>query len=87
MGAFIHLDSGLTIDVWPDVESDWFIGAVRELPGCASQGTTEREALESSVDALLLVLEVIQEDDPARYEHLVGRDRNWDMAIGTPGKP
>lgn len=39
----------------------WFIGSVPELPGCYSQGKTEKELLENMREAIELHLETIKE--------------------------
>jgi predicted RNase H-like HicB family nuclease len=38
-------------------EDGVFVGTVPELPGCVSQGTTEKELLENMEEAILLYLE------------------------------
>lgn len=50
-----------TIELVPDPEGGWFV-AVRELPGCMSQGDTKEEALEMIQDAMEGWLEVALED-------------------------
>jgi predicted RNase H-like HicB family nuclease len=67
----IHADTGLVLTVHED-ESGGFYVLVPALPGCGSQGETEEEALENTGDAIAVVLEVIREDDPDRYEGLLG---------------
>ncbi|MBN2389301.1 MAG: type II toxin-antitoxin system HicB family antitoxin [Anaerolineae bacterium] len=46
-----------TIELIPDPDGGWFV-AVKELPGCMSQGDTEAEALEMIRDAMEGWLEV-----------------------------
>lgn len=50
-----------TIELVPDPDGGWFV-AVKELPGCMSQGDTEEEALEMIHDALEGWLAVALED-------------------------
>ncbi len=68
---YIHAVTGLVLTVHKD-ESGGFYVLVPALPGCGSQGETEKEALRNAVDALSVVLDVIREDDPGRYEDLLG---------------
>ena len=67
---FIHRLTGLSIEVVADVGGG-FVSRVRELPGCVSQGETERDALEGLEEALMVMLEILHEDDPQGYERLV----------------
>ena len=50
-----------TIQLTPDTEGGWFV-AVRELPGCMSQGDTPEEAIEMIRDAMEGWLSVALED-------------------------
>ncbi|MDE1819994.1 MAG: type II toxin-antitoxin system HicB family antitoxin [Euryarchaeota archaeon] len=38
-------------------EDGWFVGTVRELPGCITQGKTEKQVLERMEEAILGYLE------------------------------
>ena len=42
-------------------ECGWFIGSVPALPGCYSQGKTEKELLENIKEAIELHLETLEE--------------------------
>ena len=50
-----------TIELAPDPDGGWFV-AVKELPGCMSQGDTEEEALEMIKEAMEGWIEVALED-------------------------
>ncbi len=52
--------SEFTIVVEKDIDGG-FIGSVVELPGCYSQGETEKELLENMKEAIELHLEVLEE--------------------------
>jgi predicted RNase H-like HicB family nuclease len=43
-------------------EDGWFIATVPSLPGCISQGNTEKEALENIKEAIELHLSSLAED-------------------------
>jgi antitoxin HicB len=59
-----YIDLPYTIELTPDPKEGWFV-AVRELPGCISQGDTPEEALEMIQDAMRAWIEVSLEDgDP-----------------------
>jgi len=45
-------------------EDGWFVGSVPELPGCHTQGKTEKELLERMREAIELYLEVRRSDEP-----------------------
>ena len=60
--------TGLLVGTEPD--SGGFVSYVVELPGCVSQGDTEREALANLDDAIACVLEILAEDDPERLAAL-----------------
>jgi len=68
---FIHAASGLIVRVDRD-EGGGFFALVPALPGCGSQGETIQETLENVNDALVAVLGVMQQDQPERYEELLG---------------
>lgn len=68
---FMHLLSGLTVSIERD-RTGGFFAVVPTLPGCGSQGETIREALENLDDALMGVLEVLNEDEPDRVQSLCG---------------
>lgn len=71
MGSeYVHAGTGLVLTVHE--EAGGYYALVPALPGCGSQGDTEREALDNTVDALSAVLDVIREDDPERYYDLLG---------------
>jgi predicted RNase H-like HicB family nuclease len=38
-------------------EDGWFVGSVKELPGCHTQGRTEAELMERMEEAILCCLE------------------------------
>ena len=59
-----YLDLPYTIELIPEPEGGWFV-AIKELPGCMSEGDTPEEALEMIEEAKQLWLEVSLEDgDP-----------------------
>lgn len=68
--VYIHKLTGLTFEVYSDTDGG-YVSRVQELPGCMSQGETKEEALEGIEDALMVMLEVIREDDPDRYNLLI----------------
>lgn len=51
-----------TVELTPDLEEGWFV-AIKELPGCISQGETAEEALEMIQDAKQAWIEIALEDD------------------------
>jgi antitoxin HicB len=57
-----YLTLPYTIELVPDPDGGWFV-AVKELPGCMSQGDTEEEALEMIRDAMEGWIAVALEDD------------------------
>ena len=79
MNKRIDYDLGLpyTIELIADPEGGWFV-AVRELPGCMSQGDTPQEAIEMIQDAMHGWLEVALEDgdsipEPREIEDYSGK--------------
>jgi len=52
-------------------ESGWFIGSVPALPGCYSQGRTEKELLENIKEAIELHLETLEELKKEKESHFV----------------
>ena len=50
-------------DVFITKEGDWYIADVPALPGCMSQGRTEKEALTNIRDAIRGYLEVLKEQN------------------------
>lgn len=59
-----YLDLPYTILLVPDSEGGWVV-AIKELPGCMSQGGTPNEAVEMIQDAMRCWIEVSLEDgDP-----------------------
>ncbi len=48
-------------DVFITKEDGWYIADVPALPGCMSQGRTEKEALANIRDAIAGYLEVLKE--------------------------
>ena len=59
-------------DVFITKDGDWYIAEVPALPGCMSQGRTEKEALTNIREALRGYLEVLKEQNrPApKTKHL-----------------
>ena len=59
-----YLSLPYTIELVPDPQEGWFV-AIKELPGCMSQGETPEEAMEMIRDAMRSWIEVSLEDgDP-----------------------
>lgn len=56
-----YLNLPYTIELVPEPEGGWFV-AVKELPGCVSQGDTEADALNMIRDAMRGWLEAALED-------------------------
>jgi len=50
-------------DVFIIKEGEWYIADVPALPGCMSQGRTEKEALTNIHDAIKGYLEVLKEQN------------------------
>jgi predicted RNase H-like HicB family nuclease len=67
----MHMLSGLNVSVSADPTGGYF-AVVPALPGCGSQGDSEKEALENLDDAIMTVLEVLRQDDPDRLQALCG---------------
>lgn len=72
-----YLSLPYTIELVPDPEGGWFV-AVKELPGCISQGDTEEEALEMIHDAMEGWIDVALEDgmkipEPRNLEDYSGK--------------
>jgi antitoxin HicB len=72
-----YLTLPYTIELVPDPDGGWFV-AVKELPGCMSQGDTEEEALEMIRDAMEGWLAVALEDgmkipEPRNLEDYSGK--------------
>ena len=44
-------------------EHGWIVAECPALPGCVSQGKNENEAMENIKEAILLVIEVLQEEN------------------------
>lgn len=66
-----------TIELVPDPDGGWFV-AVKELPGCMSQGDTKEEALDMIQDAMTGWLQVALEDgieipEPRTLDEYSGR--------------
>ena len=51
--------------IYPDPESDYWIAECPSLPGCFSQGESREQALANIRDAIVLYLEVLEEDGRA----------------------
>lgn len=79
---YIHADTGLVLTVHEDASGGFYV-LVPALPGCGSQGETEKEALRNTIDALSVVLDVIREDQPDRYEELLGDSVAGDSTEAT----
>ena len=59
-----YMDLPYTIELIPEPQGGWFV-AVKELPGCMSQGDTVEEAIEMIRDAMRGWIEVsLQDGDP-----------------------
>ncbi len=71
MMTFIHVGTGLDVVVEPD-STGGFFAFVPALPGCGSQGESLTETLINLDDALVTVLEVIEQDDPDRLVKMCG---------------
>ena len=56
-------------------EDGYLIGRVPSLPGCATQGKTLEELLERMKEAIQLVLEDLDEDEPANDPVFIGAHR------------
>ena len=80
---FLHRPTGLSVEVHADVNGG-YVSRVLQLRGCISQGETELDALQGVEDALSVMLEVIQEDEPERYADLVGSTTVSFKTIATP---
>ena len=50
----------LNVDLEQDPESGWWTSSVRELPGCVSQGETQRAARLNALSAAVAYLEVAE---------------------------
>ena len=59
-------------DVFITKEGDWYIADVPALPGCMSQGRTEKEVLAHISDAIRGYLEVLKEQkrEAPKTKHL-----------------
>jgi len=68
---FLHHGTGLVVTVEPD-ETGGFYATVPALPGAGSQGESISDALANLEDAIMAVLEVLKEDDPSRYDEIMG---------------
>ena len=67
---FIH-PCGIYLAVEEDPTGGYF-ATVPALPGCGSQGDTVAETLENVTETMMTVLEILREDEPKRYEDLLG---------------
>ena len=77
----MHLKSGLGVYVQPDATGGYF-ALVPALPGCGSQGDSEREVIENLDDAIMAVLDVLREDDHERLQNLCGSIAGNESEIG-----
>ena len=63
--SYIHFATGLDVVIEED-DLGGFVASVPKLPGCVSQGEDELEARQNINDALRVVLDVMQTEEPER---------------------
>ena len=68
---YIDPSTGLIIGIEEDVTGGYF-ALVPALPGCGSQGESISETLQNVRDAIEAVLDVLREDQPDRWEGIIG---------------
>ncbi len=78
-----YLTLPYTIELAPDPDGGWFV-AVKELPGCMSQGDTEEEALEMIRDAMEGWIEVALEDGMTIPEPRALEDYSGKFVVRVP---
>jgi predicted RNase H-like HicB family nuclease len=62
-GNWLNKESIMRYHVLLEESEEGFAVSVPSLPGCHSQGETEREALENIADAIREYLEVVKEEN------------------------
>jgi predicted RNase H-like HicB family nuclease len=67
---YVHSATGLQVVVREDPSGGYY-ALVPALPGCGSQGESHTELFQNVDEAIMAVLEVIQHDEPDRYQMLM----------------
>ncbi len=79
-----YLSLPYSIELTPDTEAGGWVAAVRELPGCMSQGDTQAEALQMIQDALRGWLEIALEDGKPIPEPRPENDYSGKFVVRVP---
>ena len=82
MTHYLHPGTGFIVS-FEDDEDGWVVAEVPALPGCIAQGRGLRDTAANLSAAIEDYLDILKEDEPARYDELmaVSGATNEDISI------